>query len=176
VVDTVGPLVLVAGHTLAIYLFLIVCLRYFGRRQTSQLTLLELVVLLILGSAVETSMVAGHTDLLAGLVSATTLLVSNRLLTRGLARSGWLQRLIIGGPILLVNDGQFLPKHLAMAGLTEADVLQAIRERGFADLERIRFAVLEVDGSVGVVPKDLAIKQGGQIRRTNRKAKAPGQA
>ncbi len=156
------PLLAVFAQTLLIYLFLIVCLGLLGRREISQLTSVELVVLMILGSAVETAMVDGNTSLPAGLVSASTLLVCNRLLTLSLRRWKWLQRLVIGGPVLLVNDGRFLEKHLRNVGLTEADVLQAIRERGYADLSEVRFAVLEVDGSVGVVPRDAPVHAHGR--------------
>lgn len=156
------PLLTVFAQTLIIYLFLIFCLGLLGRREISQLTSVELVVLMILGSAVETAMVAGNTSLPAGLVSATTLLVGNRVLTLALRRWKWLQRLVIGGPVLLVNNGQFLDKHLRSVGLTEADVLQGIRERGYAGLEEVRFAVLEVDGSIGVVPNDAVIHAHGR--------------
>ena len=142
----------VAAQTLTIYLLLIVGLTFAGRRLISQLTLLELAIVMILGSAVETSMVAGDTSLPAGLVSATTLMLGNRALSFLLGRSPWLRHLLVGRPILLVRDGQLLPGHLSRAGLTEADVLGAIRERGYADLKRVRFAVLESDGSVGVIP------------------------
>jgi len=156
------PLLTVFAQTLTLYLFLILCLSFLGRREISQLTSVELVVLMILGSAVETSMVAGNTSLPAGLVSASTLLVCNRLVSLALRRWKWLQRLIIGGPVILVHDGQFLEKHLRNVGLTEADVLQSIRERGYDGLNEIRFAVLEVDGSVGVVPNDAVIHSHGR--------------
>ena len=156
------PLLMVFAQTLIIYLFLILCLSLLGRREISQLTSVELVVLMILGSAVETAMVAGNTSLPAGLVSASTLLVGNRLLTLALRRWKWLQRLVIGGPVILVDHGRFLEKHLISVGLTEADVLQAIRERGYAGLDDVRFAVLEVDGSVGVVPNDAPIHAHGR--------------
>jgi uncharacterized membrane protein YcaP (DUF421 family) len=156
----------VVWHTLAIYAFLIVCLRYLGRRQLSQLTTIELVVVMVLGSAVETSLVAGDTSLLAGLVSASTLFLSNFLLTRALRRRRWLRHLIIGSPVLLVNNGHVLAKELAYVGLTEADLQQAVRERGYANLADVRYAVLEVDGTVGVVPKDAPTHRRG--RHVNR--------
>ncbi|MGH2459422.1 MAG: DUF421 domain-containing protein [Chloroflexota bacterium] len=156
------PLLAVFAQTLIIYLFLILCLSLLGRREISQLTSVELVVLMVLGSAVETSMVDGNTSLPAGLVSATTLLVCNRLLTLAFRRWAWLRRLVIGGPVILVSNGHVLARHLSSVGLTEADVLQGIRERGYPGLDEVRFAVLEVDGSIGVVPNDAPIHAHGR--------------
>src|SRR5229473_6522292 len=77
----VRSIAIVAGSTAAIYLFLLVLLRLFGRRQLGQLTVIDLVVVLLLGSAVETAMIHGDVSLPAGLASAATLLVLNRILT-----------------------------------------------------------------------------------------------
>lgn len=164
--SSVAPLLTVLWHTLAIYAFLIGSLALLGRRQISQLTLLELVIIMILGSSVETAMVAGNTSLPAGLVSAAALLVGNRALSQALQRSRRLRRLLIGGPLLLVHDGQLIASHLRQAGLTEADVLQAIRERGYAGLADVRFAVLEVDGSVGVVPSSQPVHRHARTSTT----------
>jgi uncharacterized membrane protein YcaP (DUF421 family) len=148
----VTELLPVIGHTLAIYVFLILGFSLIGRRQISQITYVELAIVMILGSAVETAMVAGDTGLIAGLASASTLLVANRLLAILVTRSRWLRRRLIGGPLILVHDGAFVPENLRRVGLTEADVLEAMRERGFGGPAGVRYAIFEVDGSTSVVP------------------------
>lgn len=158
-----APLLAVLLHTLAIYLFLILCLSLLSRREIAQLTSVELVIVMVLGSAVETAMVAGNTSLGAGLVSAGALLVANRLLTLALRRWRLLRRLIVGSPLILVRDGHLVPKNLRRAGFTPDDVTSALRERGYVDLAKIRFAVLEIDGSVGVVPADAPMHGGKRL-------------
>jgi uncharacterized membrane protein YcaP (DUF421 family) len=146
------PLGPVALHTVAIYLFLITMLRLVGRRQMGQLTVVDLVIIILLGSAVETAMVNGNVSLPAGMVCAGVLLLLNRALSALFARSHRLRHLAFGGPVLLIHDGLFVEEHLRRAGLTEADVLEALREREEADVSCIRFAVLETDGTINVVP------------------------
>ncbi len=141
----------VAASTAAIYLFLITLLRLAGRRQLAQLSALDLVVVLLLGSAVETAMIHGDTSLLAGLVSASTLLVLNRLLTLAFLRSERLSQLVNGGPILLVHEGRVLESHLARAGLTTPDLDAALRGRGYDGPAGVEDAVLETDGTISVV-------------------------
>ena len=150
-------LLTVFEQTLAIYAFLVICLVAVGRRQVTQITFVELVVIMVLGSAVETSMVAGNLSLMAGLGSATTLMLANRLLSIALARWTWLRRVVLGGPVLLVQDGTFLRDNLRRVGLTSEDVASAIRERGFDGLDAVRYAVLEIDGSISVIPMDAPI-------------------
>lgn len=157
-------------HTLVIYLFLITSFRLFGGRQLAQLTVIDLVVLIVLGSAVETSMIAGNTSLTAGLISAGTLLGVNRVLTWVCLRSPRWRHLVVGGPVLLVNYGHIVEEHVRRAGLTETDVLEAIRERGQDRLDTVKFAVLEPSGAINIVPMDAATHR---IRIQTRKTQDP---
>jgi len=145
------PLLPVILHTAVIYTFLILMLRFAGRRQLGQLTTIDLVIIILLGSAVETAMVNGNTSLPAGLACATTLLLLNRLISRLLLRSRRLRHLIDNGPMVLIHDGKFMDEHLRRAGLTRSDVMEALREREEGDVTQVRFAVLEVDGTINVV-------------------------
>ena len=146
-----GPVVL---HTVILYIFLILGLRLLGRRQRSELTTTELVIVAMLGSAVETSLVAGNKTLAAGLVSAGTLFAANHCMAQLVHRSKRLRRWLIGQPIPLVYRGQFVAARIREAGLTEDDVSEGIRQRGYEDVNRIELAMLEMDGSISVVAKE----------------------
>lgn len=141
----------VALNTFLIYLFLIVSLRFLGKRQMGQLTPFDLISVLVLGSAVETAMIGGNTKLLAGLVSASTLLISNRIIAHMARSSKHFRRIVCGGPLLLVHDGQFIDSHLQRAGLTQREVVQALRQREVDDITTVRFAILEGDGEINVI-------------------------
>ena len=151
IVATVRSLLIAAGSTALIYLFLIGLLHVFARRQLGQLSVVDLVVVLVLGSAVETSMIHGDTSLPVGLVSAATLLIVNRLLTLAFLRSSRLEHLVNGGPILLVSRGQVIDEHLRRAGMTRADLDEALRARGMDEPSGCKAAILETDGTVSVV-------------------------
>lgn len=146
-----APVVL---QTFVIYIFLIFGLSLLGHRDTAQLGPLEVVIIMVLGSAVETSMVAGDTGLLAGLTCATTLLICNWGITRVLAHWKWLRKILIGQPIVLVYNGKLLSNHMREAGLSQDDIMEGIRERGYDDLGQLRLVVLEADGSISAVPKN----------------------
>jgi len=108
-------------------------------------------MLQLTGSAVETAMVSGDTSLAAGLVSAAVLLVLNRAVSAALTRLPRIRHLVAGVPLLLVHDGHVQHRHLRRAGLTEADLQEALRERGENDVAQLRAVVLEPNGAIHTV-------------------------
>ncbi len=139
-------------HTAILYFFVVVLLSLLARRQVSEIGVMELVVVALLGSAVETSMVAGDTSLQAGLVAASTLLVCNWIMSHLQRRSLMFRRALRGRPVPLVYKGRFLEYGLREAGLSEDDVREGIRERGYERVEEVRLAMFEIDGSISVLP------------------------
>ena len=172
-----NPLLPVIVHTAVIYVFLMFLLHIIGRRQLGQLTVLDLVVVILLGSAVETAMVNGNTSLFAGLVCAGTLLFLNRVFALTFGRARRLRHLANGGAILLVHNGHIVEEHLRRVGLTKADLLEALREREQPGIEDIKFAVMEVDGKINVVPKEAEHHRSGPVpsRRTRPEASSAAQ-
>jgi uncharacterized membrane protein YcaP (DUF421 family) len=144
---------LVIANTLVIYLAVVLLFRILGKRQMSELTISELVVVMILGSSVETSLIGGDTSLVAGLASAATLFLANFLFSIALRRWIWLRRWLVGRPVPLVYNGDLLESRLHRVGLTREDVLQGIRERGYEEIDQVRLAVLEIDGTISVIPR-----------------------
>ncbi len=145
-------LLIVAGQTVLIYVFLIVALSRIGRSLIAGLTPVGYMVIALLGSAVETALYRGSNWLSAGLVSAATLVAADYATSLLVNRWPLLRRWLVGGPVVLIHHGQMVPSHLRQVRLTEQDLMAAIRERGYDSIDQVRFAVLEVDGSVGVVP------------------------
>ncbi|HEU5328898.1 MAG TPA: YetF domain-containing protein [Thermomicrobiales bacterium] len=148
-----GLILVVVWHTLVIYLVLIGGLSRMGRSLMAERTLPTYLTIALLGSAVETGLYAGSGSLAAGLASAATLLIANRVLTVLLTRSVTLRHFLIGTPIVLVHDGQLVWPHLRQVGMTEQEIMAAIRERGYERLDDVHFAVMEVNGAVGVIPR-----------------------
>lgn len=159
-----SPYWTVALHTLIIYCYLILLVRLFSRRQLGQLTVIDLLVIILLGSAVETAMINGNTSLRAGLVSAATLLLTNFLLGRICLKSKRLRHFVGAGPVLVVHDGHFVEENMKRIGLTDDDVMEALRSREVDDISKVRFGVMEVDGTFNVIPTGTRVKKGKTLR------------
>lgn len=142
----------IALRTAVAYVALLLGFRLFGRRELGQMTPFDLVVILLIANALQNAMVGPDTSLLGGLVAALVLLSLNRILTAARRRLPWFERVAEGEPVLLVSGGQALAERMAREGVDVGDLEQAAREHGLAGLEDIEAAVLEVDGTVSIIP------------------------
>ena len=142
----------VALRTAAVYLVVLIGLRLAGKREIGQMTTFDLVVLLLLANAVQNAMVGPDTSLTGGILAAVVLLLMNAFVARLRLRWPRLRRLVEGSPTLLVPRGEVLTDRLRREGLDQETLEAALREHGVADLHDVEMAVLEVDGSISVVP------------------------
>ena len=86
-------------------------------------------------------------------------------------RLPWLRAAVEGEPILVVHDGHVLADRLAKEGIDLADLEQAVREHGIADLSEVETAVLEVDGTVSVIPRSgMKVRTHRRLRQTRHRA------
>jgi uncharacterized membrane protein YcaP (DUF421 family) len=151
----------VVVRTAIVYLFLVVVMRISGKREVGQMSILELIVILIISDAVQNSMVGENTTIWGGLVAVLTLLGLDAALKRFTHRSRRVRHVIEGEPRLLVRDGRLLMKALDEEGVEAEEVRAAVRSHGLARIEDVRIAVLEVDGSISVIPRDTEGAEGG---------------
>ncbi len=148
-------------RTAIVYLFLVVVLRLSGKREVGQLSILELIVILVISDAVQNSMVGENTTVWGGLVAVLTLLALDKGLGLVTDRSKRARRALEGEPRLLLRNGRLMERALREEKVDAEDVRTAVRAHGLANIEDVRMAVLETDGSISVIPRD---------------DKAPGQA
>jgi uncharacterized membrane protein YcaP (DUF421 family) len=139
-------------RTAAVYLVVLVGLRLSGKREIGQMTVFDLVILLLLANAVQNAMVGPDTSLIGGVLAAFVLLIINALIAR--LRLHWpkLRRWVEGTPTLLVLHGEIIPQHMRSEGIDEESLMAAIREHGIAEISGVEMAVLEIDGSISIVP------------------------
>lgn len=154
-----APLAVVL-RTAVVYLFLVMILRLSGKREVGQMSILELIVILLISDAVQNSMVGEDTTLIGGLLAVMTLLGLDYGLSRLAGRSRRLRRVIEGEPRLLIRDGRLLGKALREEKVEPEKVRAAVRAQGLARVEDVRLAVLETDGSISVIPTDKAAGSG----------------
>ena len=159
--DMSGALAIAAKTTL-IYFFLIAGLRLLGKRELGQMSVYDLVLVVVISNSVQNAMVGQDVSLGGGLVAALALLIINRLLTWLMLRNRKIEHLIAGEPVLIVREGHLLQKPMPKEGVTREHVLAAMREHGLRSLEEIQMGVLEPDGAISIVSKE------SHVHRTRR--------
>ena len=141
----------VALRTAIVYLFLITAIRVSGKREVGQMSVLELIVVLIISDAVQNSMVGDNTSVWSGIVAVMVLLGLDIVLREISRRSRRVRKAVEGEPRLLIRDGRLLSHAIEEEGLETEDVQVALREHGLVRIEDVQLAVLETDGTISVI-------------------------
>jgi uncharacterized membrane protein YcaP (DUF421 family) len=162
--DLSVPLWEIVLRTMVVYITVLGLLRIGGKRELGSMSPADLVVILIIANAVQNAMNGGDVSLIGGIVSAATLIGMNYLLGRFGRGIPILGRLVVEEPTLLLQDGKPIAKSLAQEHVDIEEIEMAAREHEIADLDRVAAAVLEVDGSISIIPKE-----GGGYHRSRRR-------
>ena len=137
--------------TLVIYLFIVIAIRLFGKKELAQLSVVDMVFILLISNAVQNAMVGPDSTLSGGLVAATTLFVMNYALKYLQYRFPKFGKIVEGDATMLVYKGKMLQSHLKSAKISEAELMEAVREHGVATVKEVDLAILEVDGNISVL-------------------------
>lgn len=148
-------LLFVAIRSIAVYLFIVIAIRIFGKREITQLSVIDLVFILLISNAVQNAMVGPDVSLIGGIVAAAALFAVNAVLGILLYKSKKLSHLLQGEDVMLVYKGKTLEKHLREAGISHEELEQALREHGVADIKDVNLAVLETDGNISILSKNI---------------------
>ncbi len=139
-------------RSFAVYAFLLIAFRIAGKRQVGQLTPFDLVVLLVISNVVQNALIGNDNSLGGGLLGAASILVFNYLVAEVSYRSKRARHWLEASPTMLVHNGQVLHDNLRRERLTLDELMAALRRGGVAEVHEVRFAVLEDNGGVSVVP------------------------
>jgi uncharacterized membrane protein YcaP (DUF421 family) len=130
-----------------VYIFLVLVLRVFGKRELAQLNPFDLVVLLSLSNTVQNAIIGNDNSLTGGLVGAFALLAINYTVVRFLFRHRRLDQLCEGRPTVLVQEGHICKEGLAKELLTRAELITVLHRQGFDGLHEVDRCVLEPGGT-----------------------------
>ena len=160
----------IAARTFIIYVVLVLGLHFFGKRELGQMNPFDLVLILTISNAVQNAMTGPDTSLIGGIVAAATLLVTNWWFARLRERWPWLKKWLQGEPNVLVEDGHLEYAHMREEGVDVDELLEAARQHEVERISDIKRAVLEVDGTISIIPKEGNNSENESgIRRRKRK-------
>jgi uncharacterized membrane protein YcaP (DUF421 family) len=167
--DMESPAWIIVARSLLVFLSVFLGLRIAGKRELGQMTVFDLVVILLISNAVQNAMVGPDLSVQGGIAAAVTLLALDRAVARLRLHGGVWGRLIEGTPSVLVEDGQLIEPHLRKEKLDRGELEMVIREHGVESLEDVKLAVLETDGAISIVPRTSPVvktrKHVRQLRR-----------
>ena len=136
-----------------IYLFLLLLFRIMGKRSLSETTMFDLLVLLIISEVTQQAMVDTDNSLTAAAILITTLLGMDLILSLLKKPFKMFEKIVEGTPLIIVDHGKPLKDRMSKTNIDEEDVMQAARaNQGLEKIEQVKYAVLEKDGTISIIP------------------------
>ena len=139
-------------RTVVLYLFIVVGIRLLGKHQIGQLEPSELVLALIIADLASVPMQDNGIPLLSGLIPIVVLLALSTVISVLCTKSLRFRALLCGKPTIVVENGAVLQDQLKRCRLTIDELLEELRIQGYTDIQTVKFALLETNGQLSVLP------------------------
>ena len=138
---------------IVVFIFLFVLVRVMGRRELSSLEPFDLILLIILGDAVQQGLTQDDYSLTGAMLAVGTIAVLQVLTSWLNFRVPRLRPFFDGEPIVIVQDGEPIDRNLRRERLTSDDLAEAARKQGIAKLDDVAWAVMETSGAISFIKR-----------------------
>jgi uncharacterized membrane protein YcaP (DUF421 family) len=134
-----------------VYVLVMVLVRLSGKRAVGQFTPFDLVMLILIGNAVQNGINGGDNSLTGAAIMATTLIALNYGVAFVTSRSRRVEKFVEGEPVVLARNGKLFEGVLRRELISRQDFREALRMNGVEDVSDVELALLETNGSISVV-------------------------
>lgn len=155
-------------RSVCVYLFMVIALRIFGKKELSQLNTADVILILLISNSVQNAMVGSNSSLLGGLVAALVLFTINFILKKIMYKSKSFADFIQDKPEILIHNGKIDFKTLAKLEITHDELDEVIREHGIENTSEVKLAMMEIDGNISVISGNKNLVQSHHKRKTHK--------
>lgn len=160
-------------RSVSVYLFLLIALQIFGKKELSQLNTADVILILLISNSVQNAMVGNNSSLKGGLAAATVLFAINYILKKMMYKYKKFSDFMQEKPEILIHDGVLDFKTLGKLNITSDELKEAIREHGIEHFSSVKLAMLEIDGNISIISGDKTLRQ-SHYKRIKRSKKVIG--
>jgi len=141
-------------RAIALYVFVVFVMRVIGRRELSSMTPFDLVLLIILGDAIQQGLTQDDYSV-TGAVLAIATIASLQVLTSYLSfKSRRARKIFEGEPIVLVERGALVDRNLKRERMTPDEVAEEMRQQQISSIDDVEWGILEANGSISFIKKN----------------------
>ncbi len=144
-------------RSVAVYLFIILAIRLFGKKELAQLSVIDLVFILLISNLVQNTMVGNNTSLPGGIFATLALFATNFILNKYCSETKNPTNWYEGNPI---------PDNLKLNGISLEEIEAAALEHGVEKVGEVKLAILEVDGTISILSGDFRHKTNHHFQKT----------
>lgn len=139
-------------RTIIMYLIVIFVMRLMGKRQIGQLQPYEFVIALMISDLAALPMQDSAIPLWSGIVPILSLLLLQLSISYGVLKLKTVRGFFCGKPCVMIKNGVVIEKNLRNQMYTLDDLLEALRLKGYPDVQTVQLAILENNGDLSVLP------------------------
>jgi uncharacterized membrane protein YcaP (DUF421 family) len=143
----------IAVRGIVLFLFVSLVMRVMGRRELSQLAPFDLVLLIVLGDAIQQGLTQDDYSVTGAFIAVATIAAMQIGVSYLAYRFGRFRRVVEGEPIVIVQDGEIIERNMRRQRLTPDEVAEEARQQQIASLSDVAWAVLEPGGQMSFIPK-----------------------
>lgn len=136
-----------------LYVFIIICMRFMGKRQLGELQPTELVITILLSQIASIPMENNDVPMINSIIAVLLLVCLEIINSVIIMKSTKIRFLLQGKSAIVINDGKLDQKKLKQLRLTADDLLDQLRQKDIFELNEVQYAVLETNGSLSVMKK-----------------------
>ncbi len=159
----------VVVRSCAVYFFMILALRLFGKKELSQLNTADVILILLISNAVQNAMVGNNTTLFGGILAALVLFLINFTIKKLIYKFPKFGEFLLEKPQILIHNGVLDFDALSKLCITNDELLEAMREHGVENFKDVKLAMLEIDGNISIITGEKNLKQSHFKRKHNHK-------
>ena len=146
-------LLTLAYRTAVMFIVMLITMRILGKRQMGQLELNELVVAIMIAEvAVAPITNPQNHRLLYGIIPVAVLMLGELLVAYLCMKSIRIRAFVVGKPSTIIKNGQIIQQEMRKNRLNLTELTEKLRSQGHTDLSTIKYVVLEVNGSLSILP------------------------
>ncbi|WP_419730086.1 DUF421 domain-containing protein [Lichenicola sp.] len=140
-------------HAAVAYLVLLLAVRLIGRRMASMMAPFDIVVLFLFGGALMSAVLGNDHSMVAAISVVFTIGLMHIGVSALKRRSPRFGRVVDGTPVIIYERGEWHQDRMRDLRMLESDVMAAVRQNGLMRLEQVRYAIVERDGKVSIIPE-----------------------
>jgi uncharacterized membrane protein YcaP (DUF421 family) len=140
-------------RAVVVFFFIFLVTRIVGRRQLSELEPFDLILLVVLGDLVQQGITQSDQSVTGTLIVISTIALLSVAVSWAAFRFKALRLLTEGEPIVLVRDGQPIPRNMRRERITVADIQEEARQSQITSIADLQWAILENDGQISCIPR-----------------------
>jgi uncharacterized membrane protein YcaP (DUF421 family) len=140
-------------RAIVLYAFIVLVMRVIGRRELSTMSPIDLILLIVLGDAVQQGLTQDDYSVTGAFIVVGTIAGLQMLSSYLGYRSKRLRHLLEGEPMIVIEDGRIIERNLRRERLTRDDVAEEMRSQQIASFDDVKWAILENNGTITFIKK-----------------------